>query len=118
MIVVVSVAPGLSLGSEAAHCALLNGVTPRVVRRAIHVTYVLTFTFQLIIVDMGSPGSELLVNHELNTLLDEKMTEAEEKELEEAEQITRRFCSLDLDPGQDHIDVRERLAAILGRMPS
>ncbi|KAG8888308.1 MutS protein msh5 [Tulasnella sp. 332] len=91
-----SVAPGLSLSSQAAHCALLNGVTPRVVRRAVHVT-------------------ELLLNHELTTLLDEKMTELEEKELEEAEQVTRRFCSLDLDPGHDHAGVRERLAAVLGR---
>lgn len=60
--------------------------------------------------------SELLTSDEITTLLDEKMTEQEEKDLEEAELVTRRFCELELDADRDHSGIREQLSAVLGRL--
>lgn len=63
-------------------------------------------------------SSKLLSMHELGELLDEEMSEAERKELEEAEEVCRRFLAWNLaetgwkDEGKD---VRQMLAEVLGR---
>lgn len=63
-------------------------------------------------------NSELLARHELNQLLDEAMSDAERRELEEAEEICRRFLAWDIlkdrCDGQD-ASVRNELAEVLGR---
>ncbi|KAI0947282.1 hypothetical protein AcV7_009742 [Taiwanofungus camphoratus] len=93
------VAKGLSLDSHAATCAEIFGIPRRVARRARYV-------------------SKLLSMHELGELLDEEMSEAERKELEEAEEVCRRFLAWNLaetgwkDEGKD---VRQMLAEVLGR---
>lgn len=64
------------------------------------------------------PQSELLVRHEVCQLLDEDMTDEERNELEEAEEVCRRFLAWDLTPGRDisrQSSVREALTEILGR---
>ena len=43
--------------------------------------------------------SALFAAHELEKLLDEDMTEAEARELEEAEEIGRKFLAWNLDDG-------------------
>jgi len=69
---------GLADHSHAARCAELCGLPQAVVRRAEHV-------------------SALFAAHELEKLLDEDMTEEEARELEEAEEIGRKFLAWNLD---------------------
>ncbi|KAH8104687.1 DNA mismatch repair protein MutS [Cristinia sonorae] len=89
---------GLWLNSHAALCAEIFGIPRAVVRRA---TYV----------------SHLLSRHEIGQLLDEEMDEAERAELGQAEDVCRRFLAWDLTrKGDDEVDVKTRLADILGRM--
>ena len=59
--------------------------------------------------------SEMVSKHEIGLLLDEQMTDAEEQDLKEAEVICRNFLSWNLTEDPDGIDVRERLAEILGQ---
>ncbi|KAF7314371.1 DNA mismatch repair protein 5 [Mycena kentingensis (nom. inval.)] len=89
------VAEGLCWESHAAKCAEIFGVPTRIVERAQHV-------------------SQLLSAHELGKLLDEEMSEAERKDLENAEAVCRRFLEWDLE-GDGGGDVKGRLAAVLGR---
>ena len=58
--------------------------------------------------------SYLLSKHELGTLLDEEMTEDEKTELQQAEEVCRRFLACDLEAGQG-IDAKRLLSTILGR---
>ncbi|KAI0770485.1 DNA mismatch repair protein MutS [Fomes fomentarius] len=93
------VAGGYSLHSHAIQCAELFGLPKRVTSRAQYV-------------------SELLVRNEVCQLLDEDMTDEERNELEEAEEVCRRFLAWDLTPGRDSTSqpsVREGLTEILGR---
>ncbi|KAI0352675.1 hypothetical protein OH77DRAFT_1513212 [Trametes cingulata] len=93
------VADGYSLHSHAITCAELFGVPKRVTSRARHV-------------------SELLLKHELSQLLDEDMSAAERQELEEAEEVCRRFLACDLSPEQRRerkTSVRDDLSEVLGR---
>ncbi|KAE9400467.1 hypothetical protein BT96DRAFT_965335 [Gymnopus androsaceus JB14] len=87
---------GLSLDSHAAKCAELFGIPPRLVQRAQYV-------------------SQLLSAHEIGRLLDEKMSEKEVLELEEAETICRRFLGWNL--GEGGVDVKKKLGQVLGREP-
>lgn len=50
--------------------------------------------------------------HELGQLLDEDLTDAEQRELEEAEMVCRAFVDWDL--GKDVTEVKGRLAKVLG----
>lgn len=56
--------------------------------------------------------SELLSHHELGQLLDEDLTDAEQKDLEDAESVCRAFLAWDLL--QDVTEVKDRLARVLG----
>ncbi|KAH9841446.1 DNA mismatch repair protein MutS [Rhodofomes roseus] len=97
------VAKGLSLDSHAAMCAEIFGIPRRVAQRAQYV-------------------SRLLATHELGQLLDEEMSDVERRDLEDAEEVCRRFLAWnfardnddddDPDPRQD---VRRTLAEVLGR---
>ncbi|OCH92840.1 hypothetical protein OBBRIDRAFT_725988 [Obba rivulosa] len=92
------VANGLSLDSHAAICAEIFGVPPRIAKRAQYV-------------------SQLLSSHELGRLLDEEMTEEERKELEQAEDVCKKFLAWDLDrqlEDREGKSVKEVLAVILG----
>ncbi|KAL6304396.1 DNA mismatch repair protein MutS [Sparassis latifolia] len=99
------VAKGLSLDSHAALCAEIFGVPRRVAQRARHV-------------------SKLLAMHALGQLLDEEMGEEERKDLQDAEDVCRRFLAWELDryargsgnEDQDESDgVKSVLAQVLGR---
>ncbi|KZT73910.1 hypothetical protein DAEQUDRAFT_702916 [Daedalea quercina L-15889] len=101
------VAQGLSLNSHAAMCAEIFGIPRRVARRAQYV-------------------SQLLATHELGQLLDEEMSDAERRDLEDAEEVCRRFLTWNLvrdGDGGDALgadprgDVRQMLAEVLGRQP-
>ncbi|KAJ3802460.1 muts domain V-domain-containing protein [Lentinula aff. detonsa] len=85
---------GLSLDSHAAKCAELFGIPPRLVQRARYV-------------------SQLLSTHEIGRLLDERMSEKEASELEEAESICRRFLGWDLTENVG--DVKKTFGQVLGR---
>jgi len=92
----------LCLDSHAAKCALAFGIPPRLVRRAQHV-------------------SNLLSNHAVHELLDEAMIPAEEEDLADAEEVCRRFLAWDKTVGKengDRRDVRSRLREVLGRKES
>ena len=58
--------------------------------------------------------SELISSHELGQLLDEEMTDQEKRDLEESEEICRRFLQWDLRADMG-IDVKEKLREVLGR---
>ncbi|RDX49897.1 hypothetical protein OH76DRAFT_495372 [Lentinus brumalis] len=90
------VASGYSLHSHAITCAELFGVPKRVTSRAKYV-------------------SELLARHEVCQLLDEDMTDRERQELEEAEEICRKFLSWDLSAAGRQRPVRAILAETLDR---
>ncbi|TFK74858.1 hypothetical protein BDN72DRAFT_832971 [Pluteus cervinus] len=92
------VAKGLSLDSHAAKCAEKFGVPPQIVQRARYV-------------------SELISSHELGQLLDEEMTEQEKRDLQESEEICRRFLQWDLQADID-VDVKKKLREVLGRKDS
>ncbi|KAI0670991.1 DNA mismatch repair protein MutS [Trametes maxima] len=93
------VAHGYSLHSHAITCAELFGVPKRVTARARYV-------------------SELLTKHEICQLLDEDMSISERQELQEAEEVCRRFLAWDLSQGVEGgevVPVRNKLAEVLGR---
>ncbi|KAI0755181.1 DNA mismatch repair protein MutS [Daedaleopsis nitida] len=93
------VAHGYSLHSHAIACAELFGLSKRVTSRAQYV-------------------SELLARHEVCQLLDEDMTEKERHELEDAEEVCRKFLAWELsstDGAGSQESVRDRLAEVLGR---
>ncbi|KAF8890007.1 muts domain V-domain-containing protein [Gymnopilus junonius] len=71
------VAEGLSLNSHAAKCAEIFGIPTLTVERAEYVT-------------------DLLSSHMLNVLLDEKMSDVERSDLEDAEAVCRRFLAWNL----------------------
>ncbi|KAJ6559109.1 DNA mismatch repair protein MutS [Mycena vulgaris] len=85
----------LSLDSHAAKCAEIFGVPSRIVRRAQHV-------------------SQLISTHELGRLLDEEMTDTERVDLEDAEAVCRKFLQWNLE-GDGGGNVKGRLAEVLGR---
>ncbi|KAI0052711.1 hypothetical protein FA95DRAFT_1664395 [Auriscalpium vulgare] len=89
------VANGLALDSHAARCAALFGVPAHIVQRAQYV-------------------HRLLANHEIAQLLDEGMTDTEVQDLEDAEEVCRRFLKWDLEDATQGDDVHERLAEVLG----
>ena len=62
-------------------------------------------------------SSALFAAHELEKLLDEDMTEEEARELEEAEEIGRKFLAWNLE-GKTVMDrpLKESVAEILGTM--
>ncbi|KAI0643124.1 DNA mismatch repair protein MutS [Trametes meyenii] len=96
---------GYSLHSHAITCAELFGVPRRVTARA---RYVSSLT----------AASELLAKHEICQLLDEDMSVPERQELEEAEEVCRRFLAWDLSEGvegEKSASVRDKLAEVLGR---
>lgn len=106
-----SVADGLALESQAAKCAEIFGLPFRVVERARHVRYAL----QILCSDFSlTPFSRLISDHKICQLLDEEMGENERNDLEEAEQICRRFLQWNLEE-DSQTDVRKRLADVLGR---
>ncbi|KAF7798450.1 hypothetical protein EIP86_009671 [Pleurotus ostreatoroseus] len=88
---------GLGLNSHAAMCAEIFGIPRRIVRRADH----------------------LLSMHELGTLLDEEMTAEERVDLEDAEEVCRRFLAWDLEASRGGAkgDVKDALGQVLGRDP-
>ncbi|KAI0822038.1 DNA mismatch repair protein MutS [Trametes gibbosa] len=93
------VADGYSLHSHAITCAELFGVPKRVSTRARYV-------------------SQLLAKHELCQILDEAMSDAERRDLEDAEEVCRRFLACDLLPDggrEDREPIRYELTKILGR---
>ncbi|KII86749.1 hypothetical protein PLICRDRAFT_164045 [Plicaturopsis crispa FD-325 SS-3] len=93
------VAPGLALASHAAQCAALFGIPKRVVERAQHVT-------------------RLLTTNELRLLLDEAMTAEEERDLEDAEAMCRRYLAWDFSAEDGDVGsggVRAKMAEVLGR---
>lgn len=60
---------------------------------------------------------QLLSSHEIGQLLDEELTEAEKRDLTEAEQICRKFMAWNLDdPGEENstAGVKKKLAEVLG----
>ncbi|OBZ71456.1 Prohibitin-2 [Grifola frondosa] len=92
------VAKGYSLDSHAVLCAEAFGIPRRVAERAQHV-------------------SNLLSKHELGELLDEDMGETERQDLEEAEEVCRRFLAWNPDAnGADRgqTNVKRVLAEVLG----
>ncbi|OJT13826.1 MutS protein -like protein [Trametes pubescens] len=93
------VASGYSLHSHAITCAEIFGVPRRVTARARY-------------------ASELLARHELCQLLDEAMSDSERHELEEAEEVCRKFLAWDLSgerDGERKPSLRDELAEVLGR---
>lgn len=93
------VAKGFSLDSHAAMCAEIFGIPRRIANRARYV-------------------SKLLSTHELGQLLDEEMSEDERKDLEDAEDVCRRFLAWDLSRDDEKgRSVRQVLADVLGRSP-
>ncbi|KAG7088348.1 hypothetical protein E1B28_012352 [Marasmius oreades] len=89
-------AEGLSLESHAAKCAEICGVPTRIIQRAQHV-------------------SEMLSNHEITQLLDEEMTDSERLDLENAEDICRRFLAWNIQE-DDGENVKNKLGLVLGRL--
>ncbi|KAJ3876937.1 DNA mismatch repair protein MutS [Lentinula edodes] len=85
---------GLSIDSHAAKCAELFGIPPRLVQRAQYV-------------------SQLLSSYEIGRLLDERMSEKEVLELEEAEAICRRFLGWNLTV--NNAGAKKKLGEVLGR---
>ena len=53
--------------------------------------------------------------HETCRLLDEDMSEQEQRDLADAEDVCRRFLAWDLDAPDGGNDVKEKLARCLGR---
>ncbi|KAI8986224.1 DNA mismatch repair protein MutS [Trametes punicea] len=92
------VANGYSLHSHAITCAEIFGIPRRVANRARRV-------------------GELLAKHEICQLLDEDMSDVERRELEEAEEVCRKFLAWDLsrDAREGNPPVRDVLAEVLGR---
>ena len=78
---------------------------------------------EFILLDMFKPSlhyRSLLSSHKLNVLLDEKMTDADRSDLEDAEAVCRRFLAWNLkgddDPSKGY--VKMKLGQVLGRQNS
>ncbi|KAG9117287.1 MutS protein msh5 [Ceratobasidium sp. 392] len=89
------VTPGLCLESYAAECARSYGLRSDIVERARFV-------------------SDVLKRDEIGLLLDEDMTEEEEKELEECVEVCQKFARWKMS-AHDEVNVKDRLRAVLGR---
>ena len=90
-----SVAPGLSLDSQAATCAEICGIPHKIAQRARYI-------------------SALLSRHELGELLDEEMRAEECAELAAAEDICRAFLAWELAADDDDSeDPKSRLKRLL-----
>lgn len=93
--------PGLCLNSYATHCALAFGIPTPVVDRARKVT-------------------DAVARHAIQEILDEKMTVEEERDLEDAEGVCKRFLGWDLTTELEKVergesvDVKSVLRDILG----
>ncbi|KAI0031053.1 DNA mismatch repair protein MutS [Vararia minispora EC-137] len=91
------VSGGLSLHSHAGRCAELCGIPHHIVQRAKYV-------------------SQLLAAREIPRLLDEAMTDQQWREMQEAEQVCRRFLGWDLarkDTDATIEEIRQRLRNLL-----
>jgi len=61
-------------------------------------------------------GRELLSAHELPKLLDEAISEEEQRDMDHASEICQRFLEWDLEAQEGSMgEVRARLAQVLGR---
>lgn len=121
------VANGLSLESHAAMCAEIFGIPRRVARRAQYVRCVAGRALRPRRTSCGGlqafmSSSQLLATHELGQILDEEMTDDERRDLEDAEEVCRRFLAWNLvhdDEGNSdpdlRRDVKKRLAQVLSR---
>ena len=117
------VVPGISCDSHAAQCAEIYGIPQRLADRARHVRYVSSTTNRPAYVRTNSltlPHSNLLSMHELLQLLDEDMSQDEIQDLEDAQEVFRRFLAWDIQKEleQDEVQsgtVKEKLAKVLGR---
>lgn len=58
------------------------------------------------------PHSRLVAAHEVGSLLDEKMTDEERADLEDAEEVVKRFLQWDINEADD---VRAKLKEVLNR---
>lgn len=92
-------------------CEVSNALSTGVINAA-HVRICLLIYF-------WSQSSELLVQHELGKLLEEKMTDEERLDLQAAEEVARRFLEWDLtsDEAVYQTGVKAQLAKVLGRHP-
>ncbi|WVQ82858.1 hypothetical protein IAT38_004993 [Cryptococcus sp. DSM 104549] len=84
--------PELSLGSNAAECALRHGIPKRIVDRAREVT-------------------ECVSKFEISKLLDATLTDENRREIKAAEELAKRFLTWDIDPETE--DVMEVLREML-----
>jgi DNA mismatch repair protein MSH5 len=58
----------------------------------------------------------LISTHEIGKLLDERLTEEEIRDLEEAETVCRKFLTWDFQNEEDNdTDVRAKLREVLGK---
>lgn len=91
-------APGLCLKSYAFHCAESFGIPAKIVDRALEVSTAISL-------------------YNIHEIMDPEMTEDDEKELLEAEQIVRRLLQMDFDASdasEGQVSSMKKLADILG----
>ncbi|KAJ3525628.1 hypothetical protein NM688_g8376 [Phlebia brevispora] len=108
---------GLGLNSHAAMCAEIFGIPRRIVKRAEYVRSVNPQSPWYVAAHSAALTSHLLTVHELGTLLDEEMTGEERVDLEDAEEVCRRFLAWDLDASRGGAlgAVKDKLGEVLGR---
>ena len=109
------VGKGLGLNSHAATCAKIFGIPGHIVRRAQYVRYAARPPFTPLRKTVSC--SHLLSIHELGVLLDEEMTDEEKADLEDAEEVCRRFLAWDLEASRGDVTgiIKEKFAQVLGR---
>lgn len=101
------------------------GLPRRIAARAEYVRYVThclqvsptPYTSVSALICFRPQSSELLAKHELGKLLEENMTDEERLDLQDAEEVARRFLEWDLtsDEALYQTGVKARLAKVLGR---
>lgn len=93
-------APGLCLKSYAFHCAESFGIATHIVERALAV-------------------STAISSYNVHEIMDPQMTDQEEKDLVEAEQIVRRLLQVDwqdeFDDEGNQVSTLQKLAEVLGQ---